>query len=446
MPEHRNIERVQADAAFRRARTNELRKYPSPDRDGDRLYPLASPTATPSFRIGPADTIFAIGSCFAREVEKALEGAGRRVLSRGLDLGEVAAGHGDAGAFFNKYSIHSVLNELRWALERDTFPGEAALCPAGPGAWLDLQLGLARLDGTLDEVLAFRHRALDAMAAVAVADVLVLTLGYVETWFDRRLGLHLNLAPPLQLVRAEPDRFEFRVLSYHDVLEGLEELHALLLRHRAKPLRMLVTVSPVPLLITFRDMDVLVANAYSKAVQRAALDEFVLGRDGVDYFPSYEFVTLSNPAAAWSRGDYRHVSSDVVNRIMSDVLLRYARDGVSGGALARGALASTMRMLAKLGDHEEVAALAAASRAAVDDDPELLLLEAAAHRKLDRLEASLEALAKARHLAPDRPEVVERMILLCRPMRQKDRARALLGEHERSFPARAEFRGKVTWL
>jgi hypothetical protein len=213
---------------------------------------------------------------------------------------------------------------------------------------------------------------------------------------------------------------------------------------------MLVTVSPVPLLITFRDMDVLVANAYSKSVQRAALDEFVLGKEGVDYFPSYEFVTLSNPAAAWSRGDYRHVSSDVVNRIMSDVLLRYARDGASGGAsggaLARGALASTMRMLAKLGDHEEIAALAEASRAAVDEDPELLLLEAAAQRKLERLDASFDALGKAREAAPDRPDALERMIMLCRPLRQRDRARALLHEHERTFPARAEFRAKVTWL
>jgi len=75
---------------------------------------------------------------------------------------------------------------------------------------------------------------------------------------------------------------------------------------------MLVTVSPVPLLSTFRDVDVLVANTYSKSVQRAAIDEFIADADGVDYFPSYEFVMLSNPTIAWSRGDYRHVNADLV--------------------------------------------------------------------------------------------------------------------------------------
>jgi len=165
MPDDRNIERLSADAAFLRARQNDLRRYPSPDRGGDRLYPLASPTVTPSFRIDEGDTIFAIGSCFARNVEKALEGAGKRVLSREFDLGPIGASLEDGANFFNKYSIHSVLNEVRWALERETFPGADVLYEIGPGRYVDPQLGMARLDFPKDEILAFRHRYLDAMAS-----------------------------------------------------------------------------------------------------------------------------------------------------------------------------------------------------------------------------------------------------------------------------------------
>ena len=439
-----------AGLAMARARGNDLRRYPSPDRDGDRLYPLASPTVTPSFRIGPEDTIFAIGSCFARNVEKALEGAGKRVLSREFDLGQIGASLEDGANFFNKYSIHSVLNEVRWALERETFPGADVIYPIGPNRHVDPQLGMSRLDFPLDDILAFRHRYLDAMAAVADADVVILTLGYVETWFDTRLGLYLNVVPPTQLIKAEPDRFEFRVLSYADILAGLEELHALLLRHRAKPLKMLVTVSPVPLLATFRDMDVLVANAYSKAVQRAALDEFLIGKAGVDYFPSYEFVTLSNPTVAWSRGDYRHVSGDVVTRIMDNVLSRYVDAAGPGGTapagLSREALLSSARMLSKLGNHEEVVALTAAHRDLADRDAEVLMLEAASQRRLERLDDSFDALGKAQAVAPERPDALERMILLCRPLRRKGRARELLSQHETTFPARTEFRDKVTWV
>ncbi|NAZ35579.1 GSCFA domain-containing protein [Rubellimicrobium sp. CFH 75288] len=443
--EDRPLERMGAAEAMLRARGNDLRRYPAPDRDGDRLYPLASPTVTPSFRIGPEDTIFAIGSCFARNVERALEAAGRRVLSRAFDLGEIGASLEDAANFFNKYSIHSVLNELRWALERDSWPGAEAIYTVGPDRHVDAQLGMARLDFPLETVLAFRSRYLDAMAQVAQADVIILTLGYVETWFDRRLGLYLNVMPPMQAIKAEPDRFEFRVLSYADVLRGLEDLHALLLRHRTRPLRMLVTVSPVPLLATFRDMDVLVANAYSKSVQRAAIDEFVRGREGVDYFPSYEFVTLSNPAVAWSRGDYRHVSADVVDRIMADVLARYVEGSEGRGGLSAEGLAASARMLAKLGHHEELVALCERHRDLADADPDVLLLEAASARRLDRLERSFAALARAEALAPERPDALERMILLCRPLRQRERARELLGRHAAAFPARSGFRDKVTW-
>jgi len=446
MSPSRPIEAVSADAAMLRARKNDLRRYPSPERDGDRLYPLASPTGRPSFRIGAQDTIYAIGSCFARNVEKALEGVGKRVLSREFDLGEIGGSIEDAANFFNKYSIHSVLNEVRWALERETFPGADLLYRIGEDRYMDAQLGMARLDFPVDTILAFRHRYLDAMKAVATADVVILTLGYVETWFDRRLGLYLNVIPPMQAIRAEPERFEFRVLSYADVMEGLNELHALLVRHRSKPLKMLVTVSPVPLLATFRDMDVLLANAYSKSVQRAALDEFLLDKTGVDYFPSYEFVTLSNPSVAWSRSDYRHVSADVINRIMGNVLDRYIVAEADHTALSRDALVSSVKMLMKMANHQDAADLIGQNRDLVDQDAELLMIEATAARRLERLDLSFDALGKAREIAPGKPDALERMIMLCRPLRRRTEAKALLGQHERAFPARADFRDKVTWV
>jgi hypothetical protein len=308
---------------------------------------------------------------------------------------------------------------------------------------------MAKLDFPVETIMAFRHRYLDAMRAVTDADVLILTLGYVETWFDRRLGIYLNSMPPMQAIKADPDRFEFRVLSYRDVLDGLETLYALLNKHRTKPLRMLVTVSPVPLLATFREVDVLVANAYSKSVQRAAIEEFVLGKTGVDYFPSYEFVTLSNPEVAWSRNDYRHVSQDVINRIMANVLRNYmgvAGEAPGAAAMTREALLSSAKMLQKLDRQAEAAELLAQNREIVDGDAELLLIEAGAARRLERLDMAFEALGKAVALDPARADALERRILLCRPLRLKAEAREMVARHVERFPARVEFREKLTWL
>ena len=447
----RHIEQISADLALDRARRNKLRKYPSPEHDGDRLYPLASPSCSPSFRIEPEDTIFAIGSCFARNVEKSLESVGKRVLSREFELGAIGEGLGDAANFFNKYSIQSVTNEVRWALERETFPGEKLLYEIGKGSYSDCQLGHAKLDYPIDEILDFRHRYLDAMRAVATADVVILTLGYVETWYDTHLDLYLNVAPPTPLIKADKDRFEFRVLSYRDILEGLNELYDLLKKHRVKPLKMLVTVSPVPLLSTFRDSDVLVANAYSKAVQRAALDEFLLDKSGVDYFPSYEFVALSNPTVAWSRGDYRHVSPDVVNRIMSNVLSNYV-DKVSEpttapkATMTREALLSSLKMMIKLEEYQAAVDLVSTHRQLADASTDVLLMEATALRQVGRMGDSMEAITKAAKLSPGRPMPLERMIMMCRPMGKRDEAARLLAEHAERFPDREDFRAKMDWV
>lgn len=443
------LEITPASEVYERARHNKLRRYPSPERGGDRLYPLASPSVTPAFRIAPKDTIFTIGSCFARNVESSMIDIGMTVTSRELDLGPIGESLGFAANFYNKYSVHSILNEIRWSLEPDTFPGEDIIYKMDNiGGFADLQLGMAKLEFPLEEVMAFRKRYLQVMSRVADADVIIITLGYVETWFDKHLGIYLNGSPPQPLVKAEPERFEFRVLSYNDILSGLNEIYTLLTRHRTKALKMLVTVSPVPLLATFRDMDVLVANSYSKSVQRAALDEFVLTHDGVGYFPSYEFVTLSNPSVAWSRGDYRHVSPDLVARIMSNVVQTYVEDAETSGDddMTPEAVLSSMRMLARLEDYEKLVALSEERPAAIEGNAEALALVGTAQVRQKKFSAAFDLFKQARELDPLKPNYLERLITLCRSLRRIDEARSMIKTHEKDFPDREDFRERITWI
>ena len=362
---------ISATQAYANAKSNKLRSYPSPKRDGDRLYPLASPSAKPSFTMKPTDTVFTIGSCFARNVESALLETGMTVTSNESDLGVIGDSLGFTPNFFNKYSIHSIYNDLKWAFERDTYPGDDIIYPMHKdGLYADMQLGMSKLAFEMADIRDFRTRYLDVMARAKDADVVIITLGYVETWYDNKLGIYLNTSPPQPLIKADPDRFVFRVLSYNDILTALHDVHALLIKHRTKPLKMLVTVSPVPLLSTFRDVDVLVANTYSKSVQRAAIDEFIRDAEGVDYFPSYEFVILSNPELAWARGDYRHVSPDLVARIMSNVITQYV-EGAKDQTMTAHALQGSARMLYKVEDYAGVKALHAKHAAIFVTDADL---------------------------------------------------------------------------
>jgi len=166
------------------------------------------------------------------------------------------------------------------------------------------------------------------MQNVVNADVFIMTLGLIECWFDTQSRLYLNGAPPLSACRRYPGRFEFRVLDYDEVLNYLEEIWTLVKENGKPGIKMLLTVSPVALLSTFRDQDVLVANAYSKAVQRAAAERFATLHDDVDYFPSFETVALTDPKIAWKPKDYRHVTPHLVRRIMAQVMKSYIGEKV----------------------------------------------------------------------------------------------------------------------
>lgn len=448
-PRNSAIHNATSTDAFDAARKNSLRSYPSPEADGTRLYPLADPAVSPGFTIGRQDSVFAVGSCFARNIEGALHRAGMTVLSREPDLGPIGESVGKASNFLNKYTAHSILNEMRWALERDSFTGEKIIYPLSDGLYCDLQLGLVRLPFALNDIMDMRARYLDAMAGVAQADVIILTLGYVEAWYDRELELYLNIAPPPRICKADPERFEFRVLGYDDVLDALEGIYALLKNHRKKPLKMLLTVSPVPLASTFRDMDVMLANTYSKSVQRAAAEAFVADKPDVDYFPSYETVTLTNPDVCWARNDYRHISPDIVARIMSNVLVSYIPNFEAGGTyhgrpMTEDAILATARMLAKLNEGPELAALFAQNRHILRSDEKLLARIANVLQHANLPECEAEVLDEMVALSPQRPRLLQRLIsAVTKVPNGTEKARALLALHAERFPTRSDFRARV---
>jgi hypothetical protein len=114
----------------------------------------------------------------------------------------------------------------------------------------------------------------------------------------------------------DPSRHGFRVSSP-------EENHANLVRIRdlirtARPeAKIIFTLSPVPLMATFRPISCLTASSVSKAILRVALDELMRDCSGdanMFYFPSYEIVKefFVDPY----RDDNRHPKPEVIDFIM----------------------------------------------------------------------------------------------------------------------------------
>ena len=55
--------------------------------------------------------------------------------------------------------------------------------------------------------------------------------------------------------------------------------------------RIIVTVSPVPLVATYEARHAMVSNSCTKAALRVAVDDICAARPEVVYFPAYEIVT-----------------------------------------------------------------------------------------------------------------------------------------------------------
>jgi len=262
------------------------------------------PHVVPKFSLRPDDVFFCIGSCFARVIEYQLLYRSVPVTSLAI-RGEPAETPNAVNGIVSKYTTASMLNEMRWSLDGVPFPDEA-LVADGEG-YRDLQLQQQPAPVTLQRARE-RRRVVEAyFARLREASVVILTLGLVEVWYDRQTDLYLNVAPTYDMVHRHPGRFVVQVSDYAENRARLEQIIDILSRRGRPDLRIIVTVSPVPLHRTFAAADVLVVNTYGKSTLRAVAGDVVRNHPHVEYFPAYELVTVSDRAVAYME-DQLHVS------------------------------------------------------------------------------------------------------------------------------------------
>jgi hypothetical protein len=269
---------------------------------------------SPRFRISPADVVFTIGSCFARNVEEHLISKAVRVVTADFALPqERYAARSRSNAVLNKYSTASILSELQATLVGNK-PPQHALIDLGDGTWFDPHASITK-PADLATVLDTRRRIAETTKKITQSDVVFITLGLTESWLDQDTGLVLNLPPPFNLIRRSPGRFAWYNSSYEDSLDCMEQTLDLIWTYCRADMRIIVTVSPVPLQTTFSGRDIAVANTYSKAVLRCVADTLMQRHDLVDYYPSYEMVMNSPRAITWE-DDQIHVKNTAVKAVV----------------------------------------------------------------------------------------------------------------------------------
>lgn len=294
--------------AMRIRKANDLATWGSRTKE-NRVEPVTKPAFDTPFRLEPGEKIFTIGSCFARHVEGELVNRGFQIPMR--DLFQKPAFEGLAPEIVNNFGTPSIYNEFAWAFGEQAFDEDKAIVEVGKDRFVDLHMVNSIRPGPFDDVLARRKGLLNATRSLADCRVLIMTLGLAEVWWDEEAQTYLNTAPLPTVLNASADRFSLHVLDFAECHDYLKRALDIAFAHGRDDLRVILTVSPVPLMATHRRIDVITANSYSKSVLRTVAEHIVEADDRISYFPSYETVTLSDRRLAWM-DDLVHVSREMV--------------------------------------------------------------------------------------------------------------------------------------
>jgi hypothetical protein len=277
------------------------------------------PVVRPKFKIDPTDTIFTIGSCFARNIEEKLQGY--TVPTRAYSVPKEEWPNRPNGVL-NEYNTGTMGQRLLAAFNEESFATSEryleTIVPEGNG-YVDLML-LGGVAPTTKERVIERRAEIDALYQQCTkADVVIITLGFIEAWQDTKTGLFLNRMPPAAMAKKEPDRYVFRRL---DVFDSYPPIFDAIKRMTENGIqKIIITVSPVPIQTTFTKEDALTANLFSKSVLRVCAQRLYDTFPNVDYYPSYEMIMLGGSVNYID--DNVHVRDDVVQKVTETMLRTY---------------------------------------------------------------------------------------------------------------------------
>jgi len=293
------------------------------------------PVTSVKFQITSHDAISTLGSCFAQHLARHIKDSGLRYmvtepLLETEEQTEQAAMMATqfSARYGNIYTTRQALQLLDrangWETADDVWERN--------GRYFDAFRPHVRAGGfaTIEELRDARIAHLQAVKRVFTeSDVVVFTLGLTEAWMSTMDGAVYPTAPGVIAGSQDNSRHVFQNFSYPEVLSDLL-IWCQRVRQMNSSVRILLTVSPVPLNATYVPRNVWTSTTYSKAVLRAVAGDVATELPYVDYFPSYEIVTSPQAHGRYFEDNLREVTSVGVKHVMRVFDRHYVlRDGTS---------------------------------------------------------------------------------------------------------------------
>jgi len=311
---------------------------------GDVLPSQVDPVVSAPFVIDKSTKIATAGSCFAQHIARHLTGHGFDFLvteqAHPLVSQQLATkfGYGTFTARYgNIYTSRQLLQLLHRAYGTGALAGRSSQGANGPRRADDIWMGaentfvdayrpLIQPGGfqTRAELLADRESHLACVRrAFEELDVFIFTLRLTECWGDKTTGAVYPLCPGVAGGTFNADEHFFHNLGVHEVVADLREFADLLAARNAEA-KVILTVSPVPLVATASGQHVLSATTYSNSVLRVAAETLTNTRANVAYFPSYEIITGQFSRGKYFAEDLRSVTEEGVAHVMRLFLKHFA--------------------------------------------------------------------------------------------------------------------------
>jgi hypothetical protein len=288
------------------------------------------PVVRPGFQLTRETRIATAGSCFAQHIARALRASGFNyyVAEAGpAFLDEATKERRQYGLFSARYGNIYTARQLLQLAERAYGKRQPVdtVWRRERGGFIDPLRPSVEPDGFMREqaLLEDRERHLGLVRQMFERlDVFVFTLGLTEGWEAISDGTVFPLAPGVVSETIDPSAYRFVNFEVEAVTEDLESFLTLLMEVNPQA-KMILTVSPVPLMATYEDRHVLVSTTYSKAVLRVAAERLAKRHGCIVYFPSFEIVTGNHGRGGYFEDDLRSVHPRAVDHVMRLFLQHY---------------------------------------------------------------------------------------------------------------------------
>jgi len=278
--------------------------------------------------LDPAWNIATAGSCFAQHISRHLKVHGCNVL----DMEPPPPGLPESQHSRFGYSMYSCRYGNIYTAPQLMQLVKEAIGIFNPSdiAWMksdkfyDSQRPGTEPEGfnSIDVLLSHRAHHLSCVRDMLIQmDLFIFTLGLTEAWVHNESGTIYPLSPGTIAGVYDKNKYSFKNFTYQENIDAITNTLELLNEFRkGKQIKLILTVSPVPLTATASGNHVLNATNYSKSTLRSVAGTLSDTYEDIDYFPSYEIITNQAARGLFYEPNLRTVRDQGIDVVMQTFL------------------------------------------------------------------------------------------------------------------------------